>query len=249
MSVAMASAMRLLLLPAVAAALGAVFTVAPDAHGLAIDVSNISLAAPRELTFTWSRVDGAAGGAVAANVSLAADQTSARLSRFSPAQTYEIAVRDAASGATLQVARATAGRTGVAELDAAAPLVALADDASVTPTWELLVFDRNRSVVVVDREGWVVGYLEHAMGVVDAIHGAPASSADAAASDHDLVSLAAGDTLASSGFVELSPADRLVAASPNGSAFAGLSHEARADVADRAELVLSLQVRDVSIPF
>ena len=57
--------LSLIFLPSCAASLGAVFTVAPDAHGLAVDVSNISLAAPANFTFSWTRVDRAAGGVVA----------------------------------------------------------------------------------------------------------------------------------------------------------------------------------------
>ena len=50
----------LLILPGSCRAIGAVFEVADDAHGLAFDVRNITLDLPANLTFTWRRADRAA---------------------------------------------------------------------------------------------------------------------------------------------------------------------------------------------
>ena len=229
-----------LLLPSYAASLGAVFTVSSDAHGLAVDVSNITLAAPANLTFSWARLDRAAGGVVAVSRAFGAGAApTTRLARFSPGQAYAIEIADARSGAALQAANVTAGLTGVAELDAPSPLAELVSGA---PRFELLAFDRGGPVVVVDREGWVVAYFASAGGVVDQL---------GAAGGFDLVSLALeGTTRAADGLVELTSADAVVRRTPNATAsFAALSHEARADRAAPprgardAELVLSLQAQ------
>ena len=221
----------LLLLPSCHAFLGAVFEVADDAHGLAFDVRNITLDAPANLTFTWRRADRAAGGAVAttARFGAGADAPDLRLMRFSPGQRYEIAVSDADTGRALQRSNVTAGLIGVAELDAGGAM--FAEVVSGAPSFELLVFDRGGPLIGVDREGWVVWYSNNSGSVFDQLD------------SYGIVTLGAGgSTLSATGFMELSAADAVLAASPATSLFANLSHESRATDGAGA-LVLSLQAR------